>query len=104
MPPRGRAWKPRGDSAGCAAPRVRACEQPTQRPERLPLTMARPSINPMPSTTEILRNVPIFKDLDEAEIQSVAEVCKEEKFESGAYIFKEAEPGNRLYIIVTGEV
>ena len=58
----------------------------------------------MPSTSEILRNVPIFKDLDDAELQAVAEVCKEEKFESGIYIFKEAEPGNRLYIIVTGEV
>jgi len=58
----------------------------------------------MPSTIEFLRNVAIFKDLDEAEIQAVAEVCKEEKFESGAYIFKEAEPGNRLYVITSGEV
>jgi hypothetical protein len=31
----------------------------------------------MPSTSEILRNVPIFKDLDDAELQAVAEVCKE---------------------------
>src|SRR5688572_430746 len=64
----------------------------------------RPSIDVMPSTTEILKNVAIFKDLDDAELQAVAEVCKEEKFESGAYIFKEAEPGNRLYVITTGEV
>ena len=54
--------------------------------------------------TELLKNVPIFKDLDQAEIDAVAEVCKEEKFESGAYIFRESEAGNRLYIIVTGEV
>jgi CRP/FNR family cyclic AMP-dependent transcriptional regulator len=54
--------------------------------------------------TELLKNVPIFKDLDQAEIDAVAEVCKEEKYESGAYIFRESEAGNRLYVIVTGEV
>ena len=53
---------------------------------------------------ELLKNVPIFKDLDQAEIDAVAEVCKEEKHESGAYVFREAEAGNRLYIIVSGEV
>jgi CRP-like cAMP-binding protein len=54
--------------------------------------------------SELLKNVPIFKDLDEAEIDATAEVCKEEKHESGAYVFREGEPGNRLYIIVSGEV
>jgi CRP/FNR family transcriptional regulator, cyclic AMP receptor protein len=58
----------------------------------------------MPSTTEILRNVAIFKDLDEAELGEVAAVCKEEKFESGVYVFRESEAGNRLYVIVSGEV
>jgi CRP/FNR family transcriptional regulator, cyclic AMP receptor protein len=58
----------------------------------------------MPSTTELLKNVAIFKDLDESELAEVAAVCKEEKFESGQYVFREAEAGNRLYVIVTGEV
>ena len=58
----------------------------------------------MPSTTELLKNVAIFKDLDETELAAVAEVCKEEKHESGAYIFREGEAGNRLYVIVSGEV
>src|SRR5881275_1411606 len=58
----------------------------------------------MPSTTELLKNVAIFKDLDETELAAVAEVCKEEKHESGAYIFREGEHGNRLYLIVSGEV
>jgi CRP/FNR family cyclic AMP-dependent transcriptional regulator len=58
----------------------------------------------MPSTSELLKNVAIFKDLDETELAAVAEVCKEEKYESGAYIFREGEAGNRLYVIVTGEV
>jgi CRP/FNR family transcriptional regulator, cyclic AMP receptor protein len=58
----------------------------------------------MTGAKEILRNVPIFKDLDEAELDAVGEVCKEEKHESGAYVFREGEAGNRLYVIVSGEV
>ena len=58
----------------------------------------------MPSVHELLRNVAIFKDLDDSEIAEVAEKCKEEKVKSGEYIFREGEAGNRLYLIVEGEV
>lgn len=58
----------------------------------------------MASVTELLRNVAIFKDLDEGELGEVAEKCKEEKYESAQYIFREGEAGNRLYLIVSGEV
>src|SRR5215217_7141026 len=58
----------------------------------------------MPSTVDLLRNVAIFKDLDDSELAEVAEKCKEERYESGAYIFREGEAGNRLYLIATGEV
>jgi CRP/FNR family transcriptional regulator, cyclic AMP receptor protein len=58
----------------------------------------------MPSVPELLRNVAIFKDLDDSEIAEVAEKCKEEKVNSGEYIFREGEAGNRLYLIVEGEV
>lgn len=58
----------------------------------------------MPSVHELLRNVAIFKDLDDSEIAEVAEKCKEEKVNSGEYIFREGEAGNRLYLIVEGEV
>jgi CRP/FNR family cyclic AMP-dependent transcriptional regulator len=58
----------------------------------------------MPETIALLRNVAIFKDLDDSELGQIAEVCKEEKFVSGEYIFREGESGNRLYLIVDGEV
>jgi CRP-like cAMP-binding protein len=58
----------------------------------------------MGSVPDLLRNVAIFKDLDDSELGEVAEKCKEEKYESGAYIFREGEAGNRLYLIVSGEV
>ena len=58
----------------------------------------------MPGVTDLLRNVAIFKDLDEDELAEVAEKCKDEKFKPGEYIFREGEAGNRLYLIVEGEV
>jgi CRP/FNR family transcriptional regulator, cyclic AMP receptor protein len=58
----------------------------------------------MPAVPELLRNVAIFKDLDDGELARVAEVCKMETFELGAYVFREGEQGNRLYLIVEGEV
>src|SRR3954468_24014899 len=58
----------------------------------------------MAAVTELLKQVMIFRDLDDAELAQVAEVCKEEKFVSGEYIFREGEHGNRLYLITQGEV
>jgi CRP/FNR family cyclic AMP-dependent transcriptional regulator len=53
---------------------------------------------------ELLRAVVIFKELDDEELNSIAEVCKSEEFVSGEYIFREGESGNRLYLVVEGEV
>ncbi len=58
----------------------------------------------MPDNISLLKNVAIFKDLDDSEIGQIAEVCREEKFVSSEYIFREGESGNRLYLIVEGEV
>lgn len=58
----------------------------------------------MTDTRELLKNVAIFRDLDDGEIAEIAEVCREEKFVSGEYIFREGESGNRLFLIVEGEV
>jgi len=58
----------------------------------------------MAGVIELLRNVAIFKDLDDGELARVAEVCKEQTFDLGEYVFREGEQGNRLYLIVEGEV
>jgi CRP/FNR family cyclic AMP-dependent transcriptional regulator len=52
----------------------------------------------------LLRQAPIFADLDEGELARVVEVCKEQKLQGAETVFKEGEPGNRLYIIAEGEV
>lgn len=58
----------------------------------------------MSKVTELLKAVAIFKDLDDDELELVAEICKEERFVSGEFIFREGEHGNRLYLIVVGDV
>ncbi len=58
----------------------------------------------MSSVPELLKAVAIFKDLEEGELERVAEVCRPQEFVSGEYIFREGEHGNRLYLIVEGEV
>jgi CRP/FNR family transcriptional regulator, cyclic AMP receptor protein len=52
----------------------------------------------------LLKQAAIFADLDEGELARVAEICKEQKFQGAATIFKEGEPSNRLYIIADGDV
>jgi CRP-like cAMP-binding protein len=58
----------------------------------------------LPSITDLLRQVAIFKDLDDGELARVAEVCRIQDFVPGEHIFKEGEAGNRLYLIVEGDV
>ncbi len=52
----------------------------------------------------LLRHAAIFTDLTDGELVHVAEICKEQQFKFGQTIFKEGEPGNRLYLISQGEV
>ncbi|MGH7342233.1 MAG: cyclic nucleotide-binding domain-containing protein [Candidatus Rokuibacteriota bacterium] len=52
----------------------------------------------------LLKQAAVFQELDEGELARVAEVCRDQKFTVGQYIFKEGEPGNRLFIIAGGEV
>ena len=52
----------------------------------------------------LLRQATIFKDLTDDELVHVAEICREQQFRSAQTIFKEGDPGNRLYIVAAGEV
>jgi len=52
----------------------------------------------------LLKKAAIFAGLDDDELGYIAEICNELKFKSGHTIFKEGEPGNRLYIIAEGEI
>lgn len=54
--------------------------------------------------TALLKQAAVFADLEDAELERIGEICKAQRFKSGQTIFKEGEPGNRLFIIAAGEV
>ena len=58
----------------------------------------------MADIIELLKGVAIFQDLEDGELARVSEVCRMQELVSGEYVFKEGEPGNRLYLVVEGEV
>ncbi len=58
----------------------------------------------MSATVAALRDLQIFKGLTDHELDLMAEICERKRYESGEYIFREGEPGNRLFIVVEGEV
>ena len=58
----------------------------------------------MSATLELLRSIPLFTALSRDELGKIAELCETKRWESGEYIFREGEPGNRLFIIVEGGV
>lgn len=55
-------------------------------------------------TIEHLKKIAILEGLDDSELEPVVEICQVQEFPSGEYIFREGEPGNRLYLILEGEV
>lgn len=56
------------------------------------------------SATDILQRVPLFTDLNEAELARFAEVAREREYPKNSVILFEDDPGDALYIVSTGQV
>lgn len=54
--------------------------------------------------TEQLRNIPLFRDLPEHELNSLAEKVVERRYEAGEALMRKGEIGNSLFLIVDGIV
>jgi CRP-like cAMP-binding protein len=52
----------------------------------------------------LLAQSDMFADLDEGELEGLAEICDVLEMRAGDYVFREGEDGDRLYIIESGEV
>jgi CRP/FNR family cyclic AMP-dependent transcriptional regulator len=57
----------------------------------------------MPHST-VLMQTDIFYCIDEAGIESIANICQERTYRDGQIIFEENSSGDELYIIAEGEV
>jgi CRP/FNR family cyclic AMP-dependent transcriptional regulator len=53
---------------------------------------------------EILKNVPLFKDLTTKELLILEKLIHNRTFEAGEPVFVESEPGSGMYVIRTGRV
>ncbi len=58
----------------------------------------------MPTRSDILAEIPLFSLLDDRERGSLAERLDEVRYPAGATIYKANDPGDTLYVVVSGEV
>lgn len=56
----------------------------------------------MADYAERLKKVPLFAGVSNAELQRIAESAKERRFDPGASIVSEGEPGHGFYLIIDG--
>jgi len=52
----------------------------------------------------VLASTPLFKGIPAAELATLAPTLRIRTYPKGAFIFHEGDPGNVLYVIVTGQV
>ena len=52
----------------------------------------------------ILREVPLFSDLDDRSLQAVAVLAREQVHKAGDVVMLEGEPGEAFYVIVDGTI
>ena len=53
---------------------------------------------------EFLKNVPLFSNLPEADLQAICESSEEVLLEPGEQLFAEGDEGDRAYVTTEGEV
>ena len=53
---------------------------------------------------ELLSESALFADLSDAQRREIARICQAQTYQGGEPIFKEGEPGNRLFLVAEGEV
>ncbi len=56
------------------------------------------------NSRDLLRSAYFFRNLDDTVLQAVAERCDAVHFDQGAIIFEEGDQGDRLFIVLSGEV
>ena len=58
----------------------------------------------MDDTLELIRQVPLFAELDERSLQAIALLARTESAPAGTVLMREGEPGEAFYVIVAGDV
>jgi CRP/FNR family transcriptional regulator, cyclic AMP receptor protein len=72
---------------------------PARQPEHVAKNCAVAGVS-----VETLRRVPLFEELDEAEVEAVADLMHEANVPAGATVTVEGGPGDGFFVIDSGEV
>lgn len=56
------------------------------------------------TTVDVLRAVPLFASLSEADLQAFADLCRERSYPRGSVIVFEDDPGDAMYLVASGQV
>src|SRR5688500_781108 len=59
---------------------------------------------PTPMDLALLEKVPLFSGLNPAQLRQVAALAQPREFEGSAFIFKEGELGEEMFVVVEGKV
>ena len=59
---------------------------------------------PVMERIQFLSRVPLFAEIDPADLRSVAEIAAEHVFKDGEEVVKQGDPGDQMYVIVDGEM
>lgn len=51
-----------------------------------------------------IKKIEFFTDLTEGEIKALQEICREENYHSGDFVFQEDAPAEHLYVLKKGKV
>lgn len=52
----------------------------------------------------LIRQVPLFKNLSEDQINRISGICNRKSYKAGTVLFREKEPGDVFYIVASGSV
>ncbi len=54
--------------------------------------------------TDVLRRSPVFEMLSQAELDVLAELCRQRRFAAGEVVFSEGDAGDALFVLARGDV
>ena len=55
-------------------------------------------------TLEVLRKIPLFKDLSLSELEALFDICQYRQFQASETIYQMGDPGQDMFILLEGEL
>jgi signal-transduction protein with cAMP-binding, CBS, and nucleotidyltransferase domain len=70
----------------------------------LPAPGEAPANKELHATLEKLRRIALFSEFNDQELVRLLRICNSRNVPAGSYVFREGDKGDRLYVLVSGQV